>query len=211
MKDYFINISANYNRSCFACPIEYLVRFRGPVRTSEPQEEVFPYLEISLFALNWLFFLKGESRLSIPKELWRIVDHLFKNGMNEEDLFLQSGVEEVRISLSLSFFSLILSVSLSFSLFLSFFLTFKLSLSSFLQEITAIRECLDTGDAFSPSMSIHSMVGIPSVFLTLYLFISILFSLSDLFCLPNTFSLDSPSSGGNTHSLFGNDPHSVGS
>jgi hypothetical protein len=62
-----------------------------------------------------------ESRLSIPKELWRIVDHLFKNGMNEEDLFLQSGVEEAIFTLTFSFFllfSLFLDVRLNLSLLL---------------------------------------------------------------------------------------------
>ena len=32
--------------------------------------------------------------LSLPKEIWRMVDHLFRNGMDEEGLFVTSGEKE---------------------------------------------------------------------------------------------------------------------
>uniref|UniRef100_A0A7S4P4K0 Rho-GAP domain-containing protein n=1 Tax=Paramoeba aestuarina TaxID=180227 RepID=A0A7S4P4K0_9EUKA len=72
-KDYFINVTGDYNKTCFSCPLDYLTRFRSPIRTGAMDQ--------------------GGDRLSIPKELWRIVDHLFRTGTEEEDLFLMSGVD----------------------------------------------------------------------------------------------------------------------
>jgi len=48
------------------------VKFPNPVRLSQP-------------------FPATEQKLSIPKELWRLIDYIYKRGLSEEGLFLQSG------------------------------------------------------------------------------------------------------------------------
>lgn len=58
-----------------------------------------------------------ESTLSIPKELWRLIDHLYKYGMDCESIFIQRGINT---------------------------------------EISEIRECLDTGKAFT-KYELHSV------------------------------------------------------
>mmetsp|Transcript_14190 Transcript_14190/g.21560 ORF Transcript_14190/g.21560 Transcript_14190/m.21560 type:complete len:699 (+) Transcript_14190:114-2210(+) len=77
-KDYYIEVTGKYLRSCFGCSLEYLVRCPMPVRAIGPGAlKVHP-----------------ESVLTLPKEVWRIADYLFRKGMDEEDLFLTSGDEK---------------------------------------------------------------------------------------------------------------------
>eukprot|EP01113_Clastostelium_recurvatum_P039045 TRINITY_DN5917_c0_g1_i1.p1 TRINITY_DN5917_c0_g1~~TRINITY_DN5917_c0_g1_i1.p1 ORF type:complete len:300 (+),score=81.42 TRINITY_DN5917_c0_g1_i1:395-1294(+) len=73
-KDYFITVQGNYLVSSFACSLDHLVRFPHPIRTSTPIPTT-------------------DTKLSIPKELWRIIDFIFKKGLGEEGLFLESGVQ----------------------------------------------------------------------------------------------------------------------
>lgn len=61
-------------RSCFGCALDQLVRLPQPIRS----------------ATN---MLKPEEALRVPKELWTLVDHLYRHGLNEEGLFLVHGVE----------------------------------------------------------------------------------------------------------------------
>lgn len=76
-KDYFILISGNYMKSSFGCSLNQLVRYPHPVRDSPALPETEKFV-----------------KLKIPKELWRIVDYLYKNALEEEDLFLESGDQE---------------------------------------------------------------------------------------------------------------------
>jgi len=69
--DFFITITGNYLPSCFGHLLSMLVRLHRPIRES-----------ISM----------ASEPLSIPKELWRIVDYLYRKGMDTENLFLESGV-----------------------------------------------------------------------------------------------------------------------
>ncbi|GAB5362676.1 hypothetical protein AAMO2058_000818100 [Amorphochlora amoebiformis] len=75
-KDYYITINGTYLRSAYGCSLEYLVRNPMPVRAVDPNTKVHP-----------------ESVLTLPKELWRLVDYIYRKGMDEEDLFLTSGDE----------------------------------------------------------------------------------------------------------------------
>jgi len=76
-KDYYITISGNYLASSFGSSLEYLVSFVTPIRLvgrcSTPASK--------------------SERLSIPKELWHIVNHIYLHGLDEEGLFLQSGIQ----------------------------------------------------------------------------------------------------------------------
>lgn len=74
-KDYFISISGSYIQSCFGSTLEHLVCFPGPVASSPAGPPT------------------ATDRLSIPKELWRIVDYIYRKGMDERGLFSQSGIQ----------------------------------------------------------------------------------------------------------------------
>jgi len=78
-KDIFLTLSGEYQRSCFSMPLELLTRYPGPVRSSDP-------LPIDS---------SPESRLAIPKELWRIVDYIYRFGMEEPNIFGQSGSSDM--------------------------------------------------------------------------------------------------------------------
>lgn len=86
-KDCFVAVSGQYQTCAFGCPITYLVRFIGPVRTSKPLPEE-----------------ATEEHLSIPKELWYITDAIYSRGLGHKNLFLETGVqqemEQIRDALS---------------------------------------------------------------------------------------------------------------
>ncbi|KAF2070555.1 hypothetical protein CYY_008130 [Polysphondylium violaceum] len=72
-KDYFISISGVFQKTCFGNTLENLVRYPHPIRNNIP-------------------IPSDQKKLSIPKELWRIVDYIYYNGLKEEGLFIESGV-----------------------------------------------------------------------------------------------------------------------
>uniref|UniRef100_A0A8D2L759 phosphoinositide 5-phosphatase n=1 Tax=Varanus komodoensis TaxID=61221 RepID=A0A8D2L759_VARKO len=88
-KDYFLSVSGNYLPSCFGSPIQALRYMRGPIQEMPPETirdltlmPLWPEEEVS-----W-----GEEPLDIPKELCMMVDHLYRNACQQEDLFQQPGL-----------------------------------------------------------------------------------------------------------------------
>jgi len=79
-RDYFVTITGEYMKSCFGSTIEYLVKTPMPVRYATPDS--------------------SGKVLTLPKELWRIVDFIFHRGMDEDGLFMTSGnprqIEKIR-------------------------------------------------------------------------------------------------------------------
>lgn len=80
--DYHVEITADYERSVFGVALEELVYLIGPVSATP------------LPAANPEYYLSAEdsgkerTKLSIPKELWRLVDALYTgNALREKDLF----------------------------------------------------------------------------------------------------------------------------
>lgn len=73
-RDYFITVSGNYLRSCFGSTVEWLVKSPTPVRFTSPTA-------------------RPSKVLSLPKEIWRVVDYLYPKALDEEDLFLSEGDE----------------------------------------------------------------------------------------------------------------------
>eukprot|EP01130_Rhizamoeba_saxonica_P009304 TRINITY_DN3776_c0_g1_i1.p1 TRINITY_DN3776_c0_g1~~TRINITY_DN3776_c0_g1_i1.p1 ORF type:complete len:514 (-),score=125.63 TRINITY_DN3776_c0_g1_i1:42-1454(-) len=73
-KDYYIMVTGVYLKSSFACSLDYLVRFPHPIRQGKPIPQD-----------------SKNGKLRIPKELWRIIDWIYHNAMEEEDLFLETG------------------------------------------------------------------------------------------------------------------------
>lgn len=93
---YFIPITAAYARSCFGMSLEELVHTHAPVRSTklparatrqEVSEDNAQAAEARMLTEMQRTFA-GVQPLSIPKELWRLVDALWTGGaMKERDLF----------------------------------------------------------------------------------------------------------------------------
>ncbi|XP_030679333.1 type II inositol 1,4,5-trisphosphate 5-phosphatase isoform X2 [Nomascus leucogenys] len=88
-KDYFLSVSGNYLPSCFGSPIHTLCYMREPI------------LDLPLETISELTLMpirigddgsQLESPMEIPKELWMMVDYLYRNAAQQEDLFQQPGL-----------------------------------------------------------------------------------------------------------------------
>lgn len=88
-KDYFLSITGNYLPSCFGSPIHTLCYMREPI------------LDLPLKTVNELTLMtvqtaddrsQLEKPMEIPKELWMMVDYLYRNAVQQEDLFQQPGL-----------------------------------------------------------------------------------------------------------------------
>ncbi|XP_054164292.1 type II inositol 1,4,5-trisphosphate 5-phosphatase-like [Oppia nitens] len=82
-KDLFITITGTYQRSCYGCSIDTLVRLKQPLK--QVSKDVVKQLELKQHD-------KWPAIWDIPKELWIIVDQLYKYGMLTKELFQQSGL-----------------------------------------------------------------------------------------------------------------------
>uniref|UniRef100_A0A8C4PNP8 Type II inositol 1,4,5-trisphosphate 5-phosphatase n=1 Tax=Equus asinus TaxID=9793 RepID=A0A8C4PNP8_EQUAS len=88
-KDYFLSVSGNYLPSCFGSPIHTLCYMKEPI-LDLPLETV---RELTLRPL-WTEDdgSQLENPMEIPKELWMMVDYLYRNAVQQEDLFQQPGL-----------------------------------------------------------------------------------------------------------------------
>ncbi|XP_076213369.1 type II inositol 1,4,5-trisphosphate 5-phosphatase isoform X2 [Aptenodytes patagonicus] len=88
-KDYFLSVTGNYLPSCFGSPIHTLCYMREPIQDVSAESirklTLMP-LEMSDDAVQ------AEKPMDIPKELWMMVDHLYRNASQQEDLFQQPGL-----------------------------------------------------------------------------------------------------------------------
>ncbi len=75
-RDYFITVTGSFSRSCFASTIDELIRTSGPMRSSAPVKVSDPVV------------------LNLPKEIWRLVDVLFKRGLESTGLFGDPGAAD---------------------------------------------------------------------------------------------------------------------
>lgn len=91
-KDYFLTISGNYLPSCFGTSLEALCRMKRPIR-EVPVTKLID-LEKSLLQMVPLDEGASERPLKVPKEIWLLVDHLFKYACHQEDLFQTPGMQE---------------------------------------------------------------------------------------------------------------------
>lgn len=88
-KDYFLSVSGNYLPSCFGSPIHTLCYMREPI-LDLPLETVSELTLMPVEAADDRSHL--ENPMEIPKELWMMVDYLYRNGIQQEDLFQQPGL-----------------------------------------------------------------------------------------------------------------------
>ncbi|XP_026172885.1 type II inositol 1,4,5-trisphosphate 5-phosphatase isoform X3 [Mastacembelus armatus] len=86
-KDYFISVTGNYLPSCYGTSIQLLCQLREPIQDM-PQETLHKLAEVSEVG-NAVY---AEKSLDIPKELWMMVDHLFRSAIKQEDIFQQPGL-----------------------------------------------------------------------------------------------------------------------
>lgn len=88
-KDYFLSVSGNYLPSCFGSPIHTLCYMREPILD-------LPLKTVSELTLMSVQTADDRSRfekpMEIPKELWMMVDYLYRNAVQQEDLFQQPGL-----------------------------------------------------------------------------------------------------------------------
>merc|ERR1719474_59798 len=99
----FVVVTAKYLTSCFGNKIENLVKYRKPIRYIEDinddemkSSERRPRAKQTDNGAQMVdadeYTTSIESTLSIPKELWRLMDHLYKYGMDCECIFIQRGI-----------------------------------------------------------------------------------------------------------------------
>ncbi|XP_038614088.1 type II inositol 1,4,5-trisphosphate 5-phosphatase isoform X2 [Tachyglossus aculeatus] len=88
-KDYFLSVSGNYRPSCFGSSIQMLCHLREPIQDM-PAETI---RDLTLLPLQaGTDGSQEEKPLDIPKELWMMVDFLYRNAAQQEDLFQQPGL-----------------------------------------------------------------------------------------------------------------------
>lgn len=89
--DHHVHVKAEYERSCYGMSLEDLVQILEPV-SNVPFPATNPEGFLNDSATPMVGDLNqannNESKLSIPKELWRLIDALWTgNAMKEKDLF----------------------------------------------------------------------------------------------------------------------------
>ncbi|XP_026866825.1 type II inositol 1,4,5-trisphosphate 5-phosphatase isoform X4 [Electrophorus electricus] len=87
-KDYFISITGSYLPSCFGSSIHTLCQMREPIQEM-PLEMIH---RLSMLSPSEMSIPCTEKALDIPKEIWMMVDHLYRNASKQEDLFQQPGL-----------------------------------------------------------------------------------------------------------------------
>ncbi|XP_053563136.1 type II inositol 1,4,5-trisphosphate 5-phosphatase isoform X2 [Bombina bombina] len=88
-KDFFLSVSGNYLHSCFGSSIQMLCHMREPIRDMSA-DTIRELASLPLQIKD--AFLGPDKPLEIPKELWMMVDHLYRNAAQQEDLFQQPGL-----------------------------------------------------------------------------------------------------------------------
>ncbi|EGZ10567.1 multiple inositol polyphosphate phosphatase-like protein [Phytophthora sojae] len=82
-RDYFLVVSGQYANSCFGSSLEQLVSCSEPIRQAKFTAARSP--AASVFSV-WVGGATG-----VPKELWRMVNDIYENYMQEKNLFVEAG------------------------------------------------------------------------------------------------------------------------
>ncbi|XP_059488840.1 type II inositol 1,4,5-trisphosphate 5-phosphatase isoform X3 [Neocloeon triangulifer] len=85
-KDIFITVTGTYERSCFGMSIEALVYMPLPIR----EVPIKKLMDLEAQAGNDP--PKDQTPLPVPKEVWFLVDHLYKLGLEQQHLFEHPGL-----------------------------------------------------------------------------------------------------------------------
>jgi phosphatidylinositol-bisphosphatase len=110
-KDIFITIAGDFERSVFGCSIQALVNMSEPLKSISAGKLIelvsiigntdsLPFRVCGNMDYLWMFPSKLQEKgklplnhYDVPKELWFLVDRLYKTGMEKENLFTQSGLQ----------------------------------------------------------------------------------------------------------------------
>ncbi|KAJ7411955.1 Type II inositol 1,4,5-trisphosphate 5-phosphatase [Pitangus sulphuratus] len=84
-------LSGNYLPSCFGSPIHTLCYMREPIQDMSA-ESIRRLTLMPLEKSDDPDPAQAEKPMDIPKELWMMVDHLYRNASQQEDLFQQPGL-----------------------------------------------------------------------------------------------------------------------
>ncbi|XP_061870360.1 type II inositol 1,4,5-trisphosphate 5-phosphatase isoform X2 [Colius striatus] len=88
-KDYFLSVTGNYLPSCFGSPIHTLCYMREPIQDMAAES----IRRLTLMPLEMSNDdVEAEKPVAIPKELWMMVDRLYRGASQQEDLFQQPGL-----------------------------------------------------------------------------------------------------------------------
>ncbi|XP_063954491.1 inositol polyphosphate 5-phosphatase OCRL-like isoform X2 [Lytechinus pictus] len=88
-KDYYITVTGSYRPSSFGASLEGLVRMHEPIHEMTTKQVVD--LETNPTSTQKTSSADFQS-YDIPKEIWMLVDYLFRNGIHKENLFGQEGL-----------------------------------------------------------------------------------------------------------------------
>lgn len=89
-KDFFITVNGNFIPSSFGCSLEALVQMHGPIRETPTAQLIEIEQPGSLMSRD---LTQGGRLYAVPKEVWRLVDHIWHYGRDEEELFQQRGLK----------------------------------------------------------------------------------------------------------------------
>ena len=100
--DFYVNISGSYLRSCFGISLEELLCLQQAVRSTRPPASPGAVAlqsgtgEQSQSPTSQPEYASAPgARLSVPKEVWRLVDALCNGGgITEADLFIEDAAAE---------------------------------------------------------------------------------------------------------------------
>ncbi|XP_075217089.1 oculocerebrorenal syndrome of Lowe [Lycorma delicatula] len=89
-KDIFITVTGTYERSCFGSSIEALVHVTVPIREVPVGK---------LMELENTKEVPHSHPYAIPKEIWFLVDHLYRHGLKQQHLFEHPGLHSELIQI----------------------------------------------------------------------------------------------------------------
>ncbi|XP_050788053.1 type II inositol 1,4,5-trisphosphate 5-phosphatase isoform X2 [Gopherus flavomarginatus] len=155
-KDYFLSVLGNYLPSCFGSPIQTLCYMREPIRDMSAES----IRELTLLPLQTTHdIFRDEKPLDIPKELWMMVDHLYRNASQQEDLFQQPGLrsefEQIRDCLDTAMLDTLLGSNHSVAEALLLFLE---SLPEPVICYSLYNNCLNCANSYTLSRQVVSML-----------------------------------------------------
>uniref|UniRef100_A0A8C4YTN7 phosphoinositide 5-phosphatase n=1 Tax=Gopherus evgoodei TaxID=1825980 RepID=A0A8C4YTN7_9SAUR len=155
-KDYFLSVLGNYLPSCFGSPIQTLCYMREPIRDMSAES----IRELTLLPLQMTDdIFRDEKPLDIPKELWMMVDHLYRNASQQEDLFQQPGLrsefEQIRDCLDTAMLDTLLGSNHSVAEALLLFLE---SLPEPVICYSLYNNCLHCANSYTLSRQVVSML-----------------------------------------------------
>lgn len=81
-RDIFITIFGEYKSSCFGLSLDTLIKLTKPVFEYEINELIAMEREEKLVDLN------NGTDLKVPREIWRLIDYLYTEGMDTHQLFV---------------------------------------------------------------------------------------------------------------------------